>query len=227
MKFKSSVYTQASGSVGGLTYSHNRGGMYTRARRTPVNTNTAQQQAVRNAVSQLTTAWQNDLDAAQRSAWEVYAGNVPLIGPTGDARNVGGLGMYVRSNVPRLQSGMDRIDDGPLVYSLPTFTNPTFTIDSGAGEMDVAFNVGDDWATEDGGAMLVYTSRPQSPSINFFKGPYRFAGAIDGAAIPPTSPATLTLPFPIAVGQQAFVRVTVTRADGRLSSTFRGNAVGA
>ena len=35
MKFTSQVYTQASGSVGGLTYSHNRSGMYTRARSTP------------------------------------------------------------------------------------------------------------------------------------------------------------------------------------------------
>ena len=49
MLFKSAAFTQASGSVGGLTFAHNRGGMYTRARSIPVNPKTQQTGRCREA----------------------------------------------------------------------------------------------------------------------------------------------------------------------------------
>ena len=51
MLFRGTHLTDASGSLSGVTYSHNRGGAYTRNRSIPVNPNTVQQQAVRNAFS--------------------------------------------------------------------------------------------------------------------------------------------------------------------------------
>jgi hypothetical protein len=221
MLFKSPVYSQASGSIAGIVYSHNRGGLYTRARSVPVNPNTVQQQAVRNAMLTLSTRWQGVLTSAQRTEWETYAINVPLVGPTGDTRNVGGIGMYNRSNVVRVQSGLSVIDPGPVVMSLPTFTIPTLTVAAATDLITVTFTNTDGWAGEVGGAMLVYASRPQSPTINFFKGPYRYAGRINGAVSPPTSPATIALPFPVTVGNRIFLKVEVVRADGRLSSPFR------
>lgn len=229
MKFKSSVYTQASGSVGGLTYSHNRGGMYTRARTIPTNPSSAFQAVIRGFVAALTSAWNDTLSAAQRAAWDVYAENVPMLDSLGESRNIGGLGHYVRSNVPRLQAGLDRVDDGPTTYNLGEFTNPTIdAVDATADEIDVAFTAGDDWVGEDGAALLVLCSRPQNPGINYFTGPYRFADSIDGdSGTPPTSPASLTLPFVVAAGQKIFAQFRVTRADGRLSLPFRlgGTAV--
>lgn len=221
MLFTSQVYAATSGSIGGTTYSHNRGGQYTRARRIPVNTNTVQQQTIRNAVSQLTTRWQNTLTAAQRTAWSTYAAAVPLVGPLGNTRDVGGLAHYVRSNVPRLQAGLAVVDAGPTVMSLPTFSNPTLTIAAPGSTSSMAFTNTDDWANEVGGAMLVFMSREAAPSINFFNGPYRYAGKIVGAGTPPTSPASLTPPFPVSAGNKIFYRAEVVTADGRLSASFR------
>lgn len=223
MKFKSSVYTQASGSVGGLTYSHNRGGMYTRARTIPTNPSSAYQAVIRGFVAALTSAWNDTLSAAQRAAWDVYAENVPMLDSLGESRNIGGLGHYVRSNVPRLQAGLDRVDDGPGTYNLGEFTNPTIdAVDATADEIDVGFTAGDDWVGEDGAALLVLCSRPQNPGINYFTGPYRFADSIDGdSGTPPTSPASLTLPFSVVAGQKIFAQFRVSRADGRLSLPFR------
>ncbi|KKM06452.1 hypothetical protein LCGC14_1743870, partial [marine sediment metagenome] len=48
MLFKSGLITQGSGSIGGLTASHNRGGMYFRARTIPTNPATSFQTVVRN-----------------------------------------------------------------------------------------------------------------------------------------------------------------------------------
>jgi len=223
MKIKSALLTQASGSIGGLTASRNAGGMYFRARSVPVNPQTAQQIAIRNALSTLTTAWQETLTDAQREAWTTYAENVLLPDALGEPRNVGGIGMYVRSNVPRLQAGLPRVDDGPVVFDQASFTAPTTSItDDLTMNLTVTFDSGDAWVAEDDAAMLVYTSRQQAPSINFFKGPYRLAGTIAGnLATPPTSPATLTTAFPAAVANAMFSQFRVTRADGRLSPIIR------
>jgi hypothetical protein len=223
VKYRSNLIAAASGSLGGTVFAHNTGGLYMRSRTVPVNTNTTQQQAVRNALGQLTTAWAQTLSAAQRSAWSVFAGNVPLPDTMGEARNVPPLSWYVKANVPRLQAGVARVDAGPVVWELATFTTPTFTITSGGTTTSMAFTNTDAWANEVGGYMLVYASPPQSVTVNFYAGPYRFAGKVTGAASPPTTPATITLPYVSGpTGSRQFFRVVVTRADGRPSNSFRG-----
>ncbi|MBD3309518.1 hypothetical protein GF348_24275 [candidate division KSB3 bacterium] len=226
MKFKSNIVTQVSGSIGGLVGSHNQGGMYFRARSVPTNPQTAFQVAVRNAVTLLATAWQDTLTAAQREAWDTYAANVPLIDRLGEARNTTGIAHYVRSNVPRLQAGLARVDDGPTVFALPSFTEVTFAPAAATDDFDVSFDNTDAWANEDDAALLLYASRPQSATINFFKGPYRYAGRIDGdGSTAPTSPETIDSPFALTADLKQFYKAVLTRADGRLSSPFRGSGV--
>lgn len=226
MKYNSATMTEASGSVGGLVASHNRGGAYFRKRTIPVNPNSTQQQAVRSALSLLAGAWGNILTAAQREAWDTYALNVPLPDALGAPRNVGGLGMYIRSNVPRLNAALSRIDDAPTIFDIGEFTAPVVgVIDASASTLSLAFTNTDAWAAEADSAMIVQVSAGQNATINFFKGPYRFAEFIEGNAVPPASPQLITVPFTVAAGQRVFVEVKVSRADGRLSSTFRGTGL--
>lgn len=228
MLFKSALVTQASGSVGGVTASHNAGGMYLRARTIPTDPSTAQQIKIRNFVASLANKWSSALSDAQRAAWQVYAANVPLLNPLGDQILVSGINQYTRSNVARLQATMSRVDDAPVIYNTGDFTDPTIGFDATADEVDVTFTNTDDWANEDDSAMLVWASRPQNRTINFFKGPYQLAGAIDGDSVtPPTSPAAISAPFPAAVGQKVFVIIKVVRADGRVSYGFRSVAIAA
>jgi hypothetical protein len=228
MKFQPLLGTDLSGSVGGIVASHNRGGAYFRNRAIPVNPNTPQQQAVRGFMATLTSLWNNTLTAVQRTAWDTYALNVPLADPLGNPRNVGGLGMYIRSNVPRLQGSEPRVDAAPIIFNLGDFTNPTFTnFDAALNQIDFNFNNTDDWANEDDAVMLLYTGRPQNPTINFFKGPYRHVGGIQGDAIvPPVSPTTVGAAFAFGVNNRVFVQIRVSRADGRLSLPFRGFGLG-
>lgn len=223
MKFKPLLVDQLSGSLAGVTAARNRGGPYLRERAIPVNPNTAFQQVVRGLMSSLTSLWLNTLTQVLRDTWDLYAENVLIPDSLGEPRNVGGLGMYVRSNLPRLQSALPRQDTAPSTFNLGDYTAPVITsITAATSVMLLAFTDADDWANEDAAAMNVYTSRAQNPSINFFKGPYRFAGQILGDAItPPTSPASITIAFPAVAGQKVFVRVNVTRSDGRLGSDFR------
>jgi hypothetical protein len=67
--------------------------------------------------------------------------------------------------------------------------------------------------------LLVYISRPVSPATNFFKGPFRFAGLIEGDAVSPPSPIVqITAPFVVTTGQHVFARLIAALADGRLSN---------
>lgn len=228
MLFRGLLATDLSGSMDGIVASHNRGGTYFRARAIPVNPNTIFQMAVRAFMSQLTSLWGDTLTDLQRAAWDLYALNVPLPNPIGQPRNVGGLGMYVRTNVFRLQNGIARQDTAPAIFDLGSFTSPTIvSITAATGILSLGFTPADAWANEAGGIMGVYASRAQNPSINFFKGPYRLAGTIIGDPVPPSTPAAITLPFATVVGQRIFIRVATQRDDGRLASSFRdfGTAV--
>jgi hypothetical protein len=197
--------------------------MYLRARTIPVNPATPQQETIRQAASFLVIRWSDDLTPAQRSAWNTYAANVTLTGRQGDAINVSGQSMYIRSNVSLVQAGLIIVDTAPILFNLGSFTEPSFAPVAATDVVDVSFDDTDNWANTDDAALLVYLSRPQGPSITFFKGPYRFAGLIAGDAItPPTSPASIPAPFVFEVGHRVFASIRATQGDGRLSDTFRG-----
>lgn len=222
MKIKSALVTQMSGSLGGMTGSHNAGGLYLRARAIPVNPNTAFQQAVRGYLTTIVAAWNDVLTPPMRAAWAAYAAAVPIPDALGDPRYIPALAHFVRSNVPRLQAGLARIDTGPIAFTLPSFTNPTLTWVAATEKMSVAFTTSDLWANEAGGAMLAFCSFPQTVGTNYFKGPYRYVGKIVGATpVPPTSPQLFDTPAPIETTQKVFGYVEIVRADGRLSGKFR------
>lgn len=220
MLIESAIMTRGSGSVGGLTVAENAGGLYMRARVTPTNPSTPQQSDVRAAAGELTNRWANVLAQSQRDAWDLYAFNTPLVGPLGASRTVSGQNMFVRGNLQRAVAGSPLADNAPTDFNLSSFTLITgFSADSGAQSFGFSFTNTDDWANEDDASMWVFLSRPQQISINYFTGPYRFAGQVDGDAItPPTSPAAIPVPFVITAGQRLFGRVLVSRVDGRLSN---------
>lgn len=220
------MVAEARGSVGGIVFSRNAAGAYVRTRTVPINPGSARQQAVRFAVAQLATRWVETLTIAQRASWETYGENVLLPNPLGQMRNVGGLAHYVRSNAPRIgfSAGfLPIVDDAPTIFDLGTYTEPSCSlVNAATDDFQWAFDNTDAWAEEDDAAMMVFASKPQNQSVNFFKGPYRAAEAVLGSStLTPTSPTVMDLPFPVEVDHRVFFRCNVTRADGRLATSFR------
>lgn len=216
----------ASGAMGAIVASHNSGGQYLRARTTPTNPASSFQTAVRNAVKTLTSRWQETLTAAQRLGWQVYADNVEVSNALGDAIHLSGIAMYVRSNVPRLQAGLTTIDAAPVQFDLGSASNVTLTLGAGTTAGTLTFDSANMFAGANNAntSLLLYSSRPQAQSINFFKGPFRLAGSVAGTNT--TGTATITMPFNNGdTRNRTFYQIRVSRADGRLTSTFPGSGV--
>lgn len=230
--FKSQVLTQASGSVGGLTYSHAAGGMYMRARAFPVNPNTTFQQQVKSALTALVVRWTETLTPTQRASWNLYAANTPTTNALGDTIFLSGQNWYIASNTPRQQvntklllvPALATIDTAPVIFDRGDFTTPAIAALNEGASLEFSFTSADLWDNEPGSALLVYMGRPRNPGRNFFAGPFRLIGALQGAVVPPTSPfiisetAATTRGFVYSEGQLVTFAFSVTRIDGRLST---------
>ncbi len=219
--------TQASGSLGGITASRNRGGMYFRARSIPTDPATTFQVSIRNSMILVVGLWTTLLTQTQRDDWALYASLVTLPGPLGDPITVSGFNMFVRTNVNNDQNGLPIADDAPTDFNLGDTGLVTFGATAIANAISVSFDNTSPWANIDDGALLLYVSRPQNVTINFFKGPFRRITPVLGITIgPPTSPHAGTSPFSQTIGQRVWLKVRSILPDGRLSaSTVLGPAL--
>lgn len=227
---KSQTWTSISGSVGGVTWAKSAQGYYMRARTVPVQPGSTNQVQVRSALTSLVTSWTELLTPAQREGWDMYASNVLVTNPLGDAVAVSGQNWYVAANTPREQAASKlgiatpRVDDAPSIFDRGDFTTPAPDGYSEASGVFLSIGVGDAWVNEDDAAMLVFQGRPRNPSRRFFGGPYRLIGAGVGSSTAPISDIII-LPgqvsnfgYPIVEGEATNIVVAVTRADGRLST---------
>jgi len=216
---------QRSGSTGGAVFSHNRYGAYIRARSIPVNPQTARQTAMRNYTRNLAIRWYATLTVDQRAAWDLYADDVGWQNKFGESVKLTGLNHYVRGNSVRLQAGLTIVDDGPVVFNLPEAPYVfTCSISEAAQQVSVAYANTEAWANEDDAAMLIYMGKPRGPARNFFNGPWRYVGLVEGDSVtPPTSPATPAVAWPCAKDQRVTCYARAVRADARLSLDTRSD----
>lgn len=219
------LLTASSGSVGDVVFSRNQHGPYTRDRTPPFDPASALQLAVRAALSECVTAWNATLTQAERKAWDVFAHAVRTRARLGRSTHAGGLGMYIRANVPRIQAAVGatpRVDQAPTILSSPPLTPITRVVLNYLDDtIHPFFDVNDAWANEFRSPVLFYASPPQPRTVNFYRGPYRFAGRIDGGPLGPgQNPATIPLPFPAGSTDRVFVRGRLTLSDARLGPSF-------
>lgn len=218
---------QRSGSVGGATWSHNAAGAYIRARSIPVNPNTDRQVAARNLVKALAILWNNTLTQAQRDAWNVYGSNVTWTDSLGQTIHLTGLNHYIRSNAPRLQCELARVDDAPVIFNIAAAEQAlTGMATEATTVVACGFDDTADWCGETGGFQIFSMGIPQNASIKFFGGPWRIMCCSLGQDAPngePSSPLECPGVWPFAAGQRIWVRSRIGRADGRLSEFARVN----
>jgi len=89
------IVAQASGSVGGTVFSHNRFGAYIRNRSIPVQPESTPQINRRNYLGAASANW-STLSPTNRMAWKVWAENNPITDNLGDKRVMDGHQAYTR-----------------------------------------------------------------------------------------------------------------------------------
>ena len=229
MRIVSDKYTAIAGKIGSMVALMNKAGMCFRNLVIPSNPNTVAQQGVRADLQTISLAWSATLTSGQRAAWEAWAATLEFVSSLGTKYRISGFGAYVAANGCRMVSPLTRIDAGPTVAGLDSFTAVVPTFDVSSHDISIAYTTTDPWAGEVGGGLIVRRCPLGfSPGVTYYQGPFIYGGYAIGAVAPPTSPLVITLAAGgIVLGKQYAIAVRSVRADGRYSPEriFRGLGV--
>lgn len=214
MLFRGIVVGAASGKLGAMVASHNKGGQYMRARVVPSGAVASAQQAiVRNAVASLSAAWGTELDDLQRAGWSEYALQVPGTNALGDTIQLSGQNWFIACNVPRMQAELLRIDDAPVIFNrgTPTINPIVSALDDEGGTIT--------WgATLEGTfTCLIYQGHSYSQGRNKYYGSYQLTGITEVTTSASRSTFTPVFPLGSSSNKMAF-KLVFSQADGRLST---------
>lgn len=122
-----SVVAEISGSLDGITYSHNRNGRYVRARVKPTNPRSVKQAAVRSQFTTLSQQWRS-LSTTQRTAWASLGAQMTQTNRLGAATSLTGQQAYISINQLRLTGGQTIQNAAPILDSAPTVSGLTATV---------------------------------------------------------------------------------------------------
>jgi hypothetical protein len=208
-----------SGSIGGVTSSHNRFGQYKRARSIPVNPRSTQQGAVRARLSANAALWRT-LTAAQRAGWSDLAISMNRSDSLGQAYNLTGFMAFVSLNNNQAAAGNAGLTDAPALVTPPTIL--TAVITTTAGTLSIAYTL----TPLGAGARLFTYVGPQRSAGRNYDGDYRLLQVSAAAAASPANAlAAYTAKFgaPI-VGNKIFFSLR-TYTGGFLSGPLTTSVV--
>lgn len=202
----------SSGSVQGLTYSHNRGGAYTRKRATPVvGTRTPRQGVVKANMTVASQAWQL-LTPTEQGAWISYANGHPITNRLGSSIKLTGAQYFIKCAAALLNAGQPLPTAPPVsttiqpvvVVGFAMTDTPAMTLLLTPGTAGDFINVG--------------IAKWTSAGVNFNKTFSQvFTAASDAEAIDVTA-AWVAFAGGPAVNQKAWLRLTPVNAGGLTGS---------
>ena len=201
------------GSIGGNTFSHNRGGDYVRRRVSPTNPNSTRQQTMRTFLGSLAALWGSTLTPAERGQWNTWADNQNKEGPLGNSISLTGINAFVWLNCHLLDSGDARIDAPPVIVA-PTGLL-TLSVDiSALTTADVTFT-GTPLAANHKAVMFMSLPQSGAAEPNF-----KQCRIVGYSAAAQASPWAATLPFGVITGQSAVFFVAIMDDETGLFSPF-------
>jgi hypothetical protein len=103
-----------SGSYGSMTFSHNKGGLYIRARSIPTNPKTPYQQAIRAKLTYAASLWRT-LDAEAKADWNSWATSNPRKNSMGEDYYLSGAQAFSNINVLHQVVGESTVETPPVL----------------------------------------------------------------------------------------------------------------
>lgn len=120
VKFGAGV-SEMRGKEGGVVYSRNAYGSYIKTKVSPVNPQTASQQAQRSLMGNLAQLWKT-LSSANKSAWDNAGAQATRINRFGDSTVYTGFGLFMRLNRNLTVIGQDPVESAPVPPEIPVLT---------------------------------------------------------------------------------------------------------
>jgi len=210
---------QISGSVGGTTFSHNKGGMYMRNRSNPTNPSSPAQLARRATLATLSASWQ-DLTTGQRAAWTEWGRQNPGTNALGDSFLLSGQNSFVKLNSKILLDSASQIDTPPIIASPDALVTIVQDGDIGAGATDLTFT----GALPSGGKIELWGTAQDSAGKEYVKNLEKFIAfsPADQASPWDNQAAIEAVLGTLVVGQTLHVKAAVyDPATGRSSQFLK------
>lgn len=210
MIFFSDLAPKGSGSAGGTTWSHNKGGYYIKSRSAPTNPNSSRQQSTRNAMGQYATAWTAWLTQAQRDQWNTYAQNHTIKNALGQDIYINGICWFIMFNSRLFDAGHAPIG-APPAGAVPGGL-ATFSCDiSALTTVDVTF-------TPALGATLLMQLWMTLPGTSGQTPNFKQARLVGYSDKAQASPWAATMPFGVTSGEQCTFFGAIMNEDGQVST---------
>lgn len=218
------IVASVSGSMGGTTFSHNRGGPYFRNRSIPVTSQTVFALAARAGLATASSAWQGLTDG-QRAAWLFWAVSNPVTDALGRTIQLTGQQGFVGNFIRQTLAGQTTLDDPPIVPAPLALTSMTITADIGLGGVEIVFA-----ATPLGAAeyLWVLAAVTNSAGITYVQNLLRFTGVSSAAETTPFDMQTLVEDRigTLVIGQKLTIFCRVfSSVSGMYSPPIRGSAI--
>jgi len=228
MKYKSTLLAQASGSLAGATFSRNKGGPYIRSRVMPTNKNSDPQSDIKAAMGALSNVF-GGLTSGERISWEGYAAAINMIDRLGESRKISAINHFIRCNLVRVlyhtaNAILRTAPSETNIGATPIFYALTATYKS-AGLVTIAgnLNITDAPAGADSNSLALFFGSPcLNQSIFYYKGPFLYFaqdGLLTSGQQPQPFSHDLAGAWNPLGGDKAFIRVEMSRSDGRLSQS--------
>lgn len=193
MLIKSALLTAASGKLGGMVASHNKGGMYLRALTIPTTSTTAPALA---AKARLATASAHfaGLTQAERDSWTRAGTLRPELNALGDTKILSGIALHNRIHTRMVLAGDTPIDTAPIGNDPDALSTASGTFDIGVGGTTLIFTPTPLGATEH---LWLEAALVDSQGIEYVEDQIRFI-TVDAAAS--TSPFDYLISIELALG---------------------------
>lgn len=220
---KSSLLADIRGSIGGTTYSRNRGGSYARNRTVPINPQSPNQVRARSSLSYWSDYWSLTLNDTQRLGWNVYAETVNGINVLGETITYTGQQMFIRSNTLLELASLSAVTSAP-----PSNVQIAISADPQVPVFDISDEeVRITLSHAFTGTMLAFTGPPQSAGALSVKVPFRFHGFVACNAVTQVDVPTAGLGSRVfSSGQHMACRFVGVTSAGLVSNEliYRGTA---
>lgn len=166
-----------SGKVGGVVFSHNRGGAYVKSLTIPVDPNTQSQQEVRSILATQSASWADQSDAL-RASFQNWAVQNPVINALGRSILLSGQQAWVQLQ-SRLALNADTLLTAPPIINAPDgLATLVLDADIGVGDVDLTFTA---TPTAANIKLWILAAVVNSAGVKYVRNLYRFIG-VSGTA---------------------------------------------